>query len=123
MAVYGDLSTMTLPELLQWLGGNSKTGTLEIERDKVCKKISFLKGRVVASASNDPRELFGHFLVMRGQITEDLLRIALEQQEQNRKPLGTTLRYRRTHPSSLFSTADRQTGCITKKNELHISNT
>ena len=42
-------------------------------------------------SSNDPREMLGHFLVSRGQITEDLLRIALSQQEQSRRPLGVTL--------------------------------
>jgi hypothetical protein len=91
MAVYGDLVTMPLPELLQWLGGSAKTGVLEVERDKVCKVVTFQAGRVVESSSNDPRELFGHFLVSRGQITEDLLRIALAQQETNGKPLGTVL--------------------------------
>ena len=91
MAVYGDLSTMPLPELLQWLGGNSKTGTLEVEKDRICKRITFRQGRVVATASNDPKELLGHFMVSRGQITEDLLRIALGQQETGGKPLGTTL--------------------------------
>lgn len=91
MAVKGDLSTMPLPELLQWLGGNGKTGNLEVEREKVCKQILFSQGTVIAAASNDPKELLGHFLVSRGQITEELLGIALEHQESTGKPLGTTL--------------------------------
>ena len=91
MAVSGDLSTMPFPELLQWLGGNGKTGPLEVERDKICKRLVFQGGRIVSTSSNDPREMLGHFLVSRGQITEDLLRIALSQQEQSRRPLGVTL--------------------------------
>ena len=91
MAVNGDLYSMPLPELLQWLGNNRRTGTLEIERDKVCKKIVFEDGRIVSCSSNDPSELLGHYLVARGQVTEDLLRIALDQQSVTRKQLGMTL--------------------------------
>ncbi len=91
MAVHGDLYSMPLHELLQWLGGNGRTGTLEIERDKVCKKIVFEDGRIVSCSSNDPSELLGHYLVARGQVTEDLLRIALDQQAVTGKQLGMTL--------------------------------
>ncbi len=91
MAVSGDLYSMPLPELLQWLGGNGRTGTLEVERDKICKKIVFEKGRIVSCSSNDPSELLGHYLVARGQVTEDLLRIALDQQAVTKKQLGMTL--------------------------------
>ena len=91
MAVNGDLYSMPVPELLQWLGGNRRTGTLEIERDKVCKKIVFENGRIVSCSSNDPSELLGHYLVARGQVTEDLLRIALDQQAATKKQLGMTL--------------------------------
>ncbi len=91
MAIHGDLYSMPLPELLQWLGGNRRTGTLEIERDKVCKKIVFEDGRIISCSSNDPSELLGHYLVARGQVTEDLLRIALDQQSATGKQLGMTL--------------------------------
>lgn len=91
MAVAGHLSTMPIPELLQWLGGNGRSGRLEIERNKVCKRLIFRRGRIVATASDDPHEMLGHFLVSRGEITEDLLRIALVQQEKTAKPLGVTL--------------------------------
>lgn len=91
MSVNGDLTTMPLPELLQWLGGNQKSGILEIERNKLCKRLVFQSGRVIACSSNDPKELFGHFLVSRGLISEELLRISLTQQGKSGKPLGTTL--------------------------------
>jgi hypothetical protein len=91
MAVTGDLHSMPLPELLQWLGVNGKTGTLVIERDRVCKTIVFQGGRVTSCSSSDPSELLGHFLVARGQVTEDLLRIALDQQSSTGKHLGMTL--------------------------------
>ncbi len=91
MSVHGELYSMPVPELLQWIGANRKTGTLEIERDKVCKTIVFEDGRVVSCSSNDPSELLGHYLVARGQVTEDLLRIALDQQSATGKQLGMTL--------------------------------
>lgn len=91
MKVNGDLAAMPFPELLQWIGGNGKTGLLEVEKSRICKRLVFSDGHVVATSSADPRELLGHFLVSRGQITEDLLRIALSQQETSSKPLGVTL--------------------------------
>ena len=35
MPIYGDLGTMPLPDLLQWIGGAKKTGILELEPHSV----------------------------------------------------------------------------------------
>ncbi len=91
MPLSGTLSTMSLPDLLQWLGGARRTGTLEIERNKVFKWFLFRDGRVIGCSSDDPPERIGHFLLSRGKINEDQLREALELQEQNGRHLGTIL--------------------------------
>ena len=91
MPIQGSLATMSLTELLQWLGNAGKTGTLSIERNKVVKRILVRDGRVIACASSDPSDMLGHFLVSRGKITEETLRKALTLQETHKKHLGKLL--------------------------------
>ncbi len=79
MAICGDLKTMPLTELLQWAGGNQKTGVLDLERNKIHRQIAFRDGLIVGCASDDPTSLMGHFLISRGKITERTLQYALKQ--------------------------------------------
>ncbi|MGZ4777830.1 MAG: DUF4388 domain-containing protein [Thermoanaerobaculia bacterium] len=80
MAVTGNLSSMTPGDLLQWLSLGQKTGTLVLSRGSVQKKVYFRKGRVISSASNDPREYLGQFLISHGFLTEPELKKAMEVQ-------------------------------------------
>jgi hypothetical protein len=91
MPVQGNLATMSLAEVLQWLGNAGKTGTLSIERNKVVKRILVREGRVIACASQEPADMLGHFLVSRGRISEEVLREALAAQESERAHLGRIL--------------------------------
>ena len=91
MSLQGSLSTMPLPDLLQWIAGVRKTGTLELARGKGSKRILFREGRVAACASDEPADRLGHFLVSRGRITVAVLRDALAKQEASGKHLGALL--------------------------------
>jgi hypothetical protein len=91
MSLSGNLRTMDLSEILQWISSGHKTGTLQIERRSVQKKIVFRKGIIYTSWSNDPRESLGQFLVRDGWITEEQLFRALLQQEQEGALLGAIL--------------------------------
>ena len=91
MPVQGNLATMSLAEILQWLGNARKTGTLSIERNKVEKRILVHEGRVIACASQEPSDMLGHYLVSRGRISENDLRSALAAQESARAHLGRIL--------------------------------
>src|SRR5512136_1012731 len=91
MPVQGNLATMSLTEILQWLGNAGKTGTLSIERNKVVKRILVRDGRIIACASQEPADMLGHFLVSRGRISEETLRRALARQETDRVHLGRIL--------------------------------
>jgi Domain of unknown function (DUF4388) len=91
MPVQGNLATMSLAEILQWLGNAGKTGALSIERNKVVKRILVREGRVMACSSQEPSDMLGHFLVSRGRISEDILRAALAAHETQRVHLGTIL--------------------------------
>ena len=91
MGIVGNLRTMQLEELLQWLSQSRKTGTLEIKTDKVEKKIYFRDGQIVATGSNRPEEYLGHFLVSHGLISETALAKAIELQEATGMLLGKIL--------------------------------
>lgn len=91
MAITGNLKTMELAELLQWLSQGRKTGTLYLDNGKVEKRIFFRDGTIVSSAASDPKEYLGHFLVSHGYIDELTLAKAMEMQEENRMLLGKIL--------------------------------
>src|SRR2546423_9964019 len=83
--------TMNASDLLQWVGLGQKSGTMVVARESVEKKIFFSKGRVISSASNDPREYLGQFLMSHGYITEEELMKAMEVQQQSGILLGKIL--------------------------------
>src|SRR3954453_16584654 len=84
MGIVGNLRTMQLEELLQWLSQSKKSGTLEIVHGKIEKKIFFKDGLILSSASNKPAEYLGHFLMSHGLINENQLSRAIELQEKTR---------------------------------------
>jgi hypothetical protein len=91
MSITGNLKTMELAELLQWLSQGRKSGTLLINNGRVEKKIFFQEGTIVSSAASDPKEYLGHFLVSHGFIDELTLAKAMEMQEENKMLLGKIL--------------------------------
>ena len=78
-------------DLLQWLSLGQKTGTLTVSNKAVEKKIFFRGGRVISSASNDPREYLGQFLMSHGYLSEPELMKAMEVQHQSGILLGKIL--------------------------------
>jgi Domain of unknown function (DUF4388) len=91
MSIAGNLKTMQLAELLQWLSTSKKTGALVIDNGHVQKKIYFKDGNLFSSASTDPKEYLGHFLVSHGFISELELSKAIEMQERSKMLLGKIL--------------------------------
>jgi hypothetical protein len=91
MGIVGNLKTMQLEELLQWLSLSKKTGTLEINHDTLAKKIYFRDGLIVSSSSNRPEEYLGHFLVSHGLISDEALTEAIQLQKQTHVLLGKIL--------------------------------
>ncbi|HYM59947.1 MAG TPA: DUF4388 domain-containing protein [Thermoanaerobaculia bacterium] len=91
MGVSGNLKTMSPGDLLQWLSLGQKTGTLVVGNEGIEKRIFFRTGRVISSASTDPREYLGQFLMSQGFITEDELKKAMEVQAQSNILLGKIL--------------------------------
>ncbi len=91
MSITGNLKTMQLAELLQWLSQGQKTGTLVIHSGEVEKRIFLKGGKLESSASTDPNEYLGHFLVSQGLISEEQLNAAIQQQEVQKQLLGKIL--------------------------------
>ena len=91
MGLTGNLKTMALSELLQWVGLGLKTGTIVISGAGIEKKIFFSEGKILSSSSSDPREYLGHFLVSHGYISEEELRKAMQVQEESNILLGKIL--------------------------------
>ncbi len=91
MSITGNLETMNLAELLQWLANNRQTGTLNISNGTIEKRIYLREGTILSSSSSDPRRLLGHFLVSKGVITEEILAQAMTVQEQHGGLLGEIL--------------------------------
>ena len=91
MSLTGNLRTMDLPEVLQWIAGGRKTGTLHLDRAAVKKRIAFVHGIIDTSWSNDPRESLGQFLIRDALVTEEQLFKALLRQETEGRLLGVIL--------------------------------
>jgi hypothetical protein len=91
MSLTGNLRTMSLPDILQWISMGQKTGTLHVERRSVQKRIVVREGMIFSSWSNDPRESLGQFLIRERMVTEEQLFKALLTQEEKGRLLGSIL--------------------------------
>ena len=91
MSLAGNLRTMPLPDILQWIGMGRKTGTLHLERRSIKKQIIFKQGEIYSSWSNDPRESLGQFLIRHRLVTEEQLFKSLLRQEAQGRMLGSIL--------------------------------
>ncbi len=91
MAFTGDLRTMVLTDLLQWIASRRKSGTLGLQRHSTRKQLGFAEGRLTSSWSNDPRETLGQALIRQRIISEQDLFEALLRQEKDTRRLGEIL--------------------------------
>jgi hypothetical protein len=91
MGLKGDLATMGLEDILQWLAVGKKTGILELKGFLHTKRVAFQDGKITSVWSSDPREYLGQYLLAFNRITEDQLREALATQEDENQLLGRIL--------------------------------
>jgi hypothetical protein len=91
MGINGNLRTMSVSDLLQFLAAGRKTGTLKLGRGSIVKQIYLENGLIVGSTSNDPRELLGQVLLHYGKIEECQLQTAMEIHRQSGGKLGIIL--------------------------------
>ena len=91
MGISGNLSTMNVSDLLQFVAAAGKTGRLRFDRAKIVKEIYFENGIIVGSNSNDPKEYLGQLLIHYGKLNEPQLKAALQVQRQSGGRLGEIL--------------------------------
>ncbi|MGI8897360.1 MAG: DUF4388 domain-containing protein [Pyrinomonadaceae bacterium] len=92
MGIIGNLTTMSVSDLLQFLAVGRKTGALNFTHGKVAKGIYFENGFIVGSSTNDPTEYLGQVLIHYGKINETQLQAAMEVQRKAGGPrLGQIL--------------------------------
>jgi hypothetical protein len=91
MSLSGNLKTMDLPELLQWVAMGRKTGTLSFIRNKVKNYIYLKDGLIISSRSNEPTKQLGHYLLFQGKLTEAQLKRGLDIHMATRVVLGRVL--------------------------------
>ncbi len=82
---------MELSDLLQWAHDRAKTGALVFDNSRTEKRVFFENGRVVASASSDPKEYLSNFVLAYGLVPEQRLALVLERIEGSDQLLGRTL--------------------------------
>lgn len=91
MALTGDLRTIPFPEVIQLVARMGGNGVLRVRRGQVEKSVYFRGGTICSSASNDPREFLGQYLLRMGLVEEEQLFKALLKQEEEHRPLGAIL--------------------------------
>ena len=91
MGLKGDLNTMGLEDIFQWLAVGKKTGVLELKGFLHTKRVFFHEGKISSVWSSDPREYLGQYLLAYNRINEEQLREALASQEDENQLLGRIL--------------------------------
>jgi hypothetical protein len=93
MALAGTLKDFGLPDIVQLIGLQRKTGTLHLRTEGEAVKVIFEGGNIVAAESSmdRPSDRMGNALVTQGAITQDQLNQALAVQKQTLQRLGHVL--------------------------------
>jgi hypothetical protein len=73
MALWGNLSVLTVPDLLQWIGGNAITGSLHVRNGDDEFSFWFRDGRLQSLASSQIESRFGRRLVRDGILSDAAL--------------------------------------------------
>jgi hypothetical protein len=91
VSLSGNIETMPLPDVLQFIGLGKKTGVLRVVHGRAEKKLSFEGGTAVCCSSNNPKEYLGQHLLARTAIGEADLERAFRRQAREGRPLGEIL--------------------------------
>jgi hypothetical protein len=93
MALAGTLKDFGLPDIVQLIGLQRKTGTLHLKAGGETVKVIFENGNIVAAESSmaRPSDRIGSALVMQGAISQEQLDQALAVQKQTMQRLGHVL--------------------------------
>ncbi len=88
MGLTGNLKTMSIAEVLEWLSMSRKTGTLVVNGPRFSKRLNLINGELVAISSDNPREMIGRYLVGSGYLGPDELEYLVEMQQHFQLAMG-----------------------------------
>jgi len=91
MPLAGQLSTMPLPDLLQWVQSGRKSGRAEFRGANSIRGIYFRSGKVIASESSEGSNQFGTHLMEGGFLTSEEFAKARDVAENGSTSLGSIL--------------------------------
>ncbi|HEX9638190.1 MAG TPA: DUF4388 domain-containing protein [Acidobacteriota bacterium] len=91
MPLAGNLATISLPNILQLLYSERKTGTLVVKDGSSQREIYLKSGVVIHAISNDSAHRIGQLLVRRKSITNSELERAIKAQRRSGQNLGDAL--------------------------------
>jgi hypothetical protein len=91
MAFEGDVRTMPVRDLFEWLMRREATGTLSVSQGMVVRRFHLERGRVTLASSSEQGRLLGQLLVDMGRIDAAQLETALEARHRYGERLGITL--------------------------------
>ncbi|MGD0884523.1 MAG: HDOD domain-containing protein [Thermodesulfovibrionales bacterium] len=69
--LYGDLNLMSIPDILQWVHMNKKTGTLIAHNGDSSKSIYVQEGNIIYISSREPGERIGEILAEMALLSKD----------------------------------------------------
>lgn len=89
MALSGDIDTMPLADLFQWVEMNRRTGCLEVkwqhEWNILEKRIYFQDGVIVFASSNKPGERLGEYLISKKLLSKENFEKCLKEGKEKNK--------------------------------------
>ena len=91
MGLSGDMKTMPVTDLLQWVETTQKTGIAEFHRGNEWKKIFFQSGQILFVSSSKEDEKIGRYLIRNGLLHEEDLYRCLDENERTGKKLTEIL--------------------------------
>jgi hypothetical protein len=91
MAMQGDVSTVSVRDLLAWLARRRATGILSLSRGMEVWRFQLRSGRIEMASSTSRERMLGRMLVERGLIDERQLEAALKRGQPAGARLGRTL--------------------------------
>ena len=93
MGLRGDIKDFSIPEVIQMLGMQSKTGVLTVQSGTRRARVYFVNGNVarVEPDRSEHRMLMGEMLIAHGKLTREQLEEALAEQKGSGRFLGEVL--------------------------------
>lgn len=88
MGLTGNLKTMSIADVLEWLSMSRKTGTLVVNGHRFSKRLNLINGELVSISSDNPREMIGRYLVGAGYLGREELEYLVEMQQHFHLAMG-----------------------------------